>query len=77
MGQAVTERQASQLACPEARVAVLTDAGATTAVNRQPNNRDPYTGAHCIGARCMHWQWMVGSGENKKGFCGLSGRPSN
>jgi hypothetical protein len=73
MGQAVTEHSARQNSCPEARVE--TASGNVGAVNRQPGLRDPYVGAHCIGSRCMHWQWMASAGADKKGYCGLSGRP--
>ncbi len=85
MGQAVAEKEAVQKWCPEARVATVVGAtervsdvgtgGMVTSVNRHPERRDPFEGAHCVGAQCMHWLWLAGGGRDKKGYCGLSGRP--
>ena len=58
MGQAVTERAASQLACHEARVEVASETGATS-VNRQPSKSDPFSGAHCIGSTGLGWPRQV------------------
>jgi hypothetical protein len=89
MGQSIQEKRAAENWCPETRIAsIITTADqqpnspqpegpAVTAVNRHPERRKPFEGSYCVGARCMHWDWMSGAvGPDKKGFCGLSGRPS-
>ncbi len=77
MGQAYSEDDAPTKWCPEARVAITVEMGNgvmnAVQVNRQPKNRDPYEGAHCVGSVCAHWEWVSGQrGKDKKGFCGLS-----
>jgi hypothetical protein len=91
MGQSILEKRAAENWCPETRIAsiittqetprdrddLVTEGPAVTAVNRHPERRKPFEGSYCVGARCMHWDWMSGAvGPDKKGFCGLSGRPS-
>ena len=80
MGQAYVEDEAVLHWCPEARVASVVEMGNgvmnAVPVNRHPERRDPYEGAHCVGSVCAHWTWMPGQGRgNRKGYCGLSGRP--
>ena len=90
MGQAVAEKMAHQNWCPEVRIAAVINgdkraaggmeagpAAAVVTVNRHPERRNPFEGAYCIGAKCMHWQWMSVAGRDKKGYCGKSGRPQN
>ncbi len=76
MGHAYTEGDALDKWCPEARVARVIE-NVVVVVNKHPQNRDPYEGAHCVGSGCMHWVWLDGSGRGgeKKGYCGLSGIP--
>lgn len=80
MGQSYSEVDAPLHWCPEARVASIVEMpnsvlNAVT-VNRHPDRRDPFEGAHCVGKVCAHWQWMPGGrGETRKGYCGLSGKP--
>ncbi len=81
MGQAYTERDAPDKWCSEARVASIVEMqnGVMNAatVNRHPERRDPYQGAHCVASVCAHWQWLKASGKgaDRMGFCGLSGKP--
>ncbi len=80
MGQSYNEVDASLHWCPEARVASIVEManGVMNAVpvNRHPERRDPFEGAHCVGKVCAHWQWMPGGrGGTRKGYCGLSGKP--
>jgi len=82
MGQAYTEHEAPKKWCPEARVASIVEMPNkvmnAVAVNRHPERRDPYEGAHCVGSVCAHWQWMTGQrGDQRKGYCGLSGKPDS
>jgi hypothetical protein len=81
MGHAYTEGEAGTKWCPEARVPVAVtvhqDLKHVTAVNRQPESRDPFAGARCVGSLCPHWQYLSGKrNTNAKGYCGLSGPPS-
>jgi hypothetical protein len=89
MGQAVQESRASENWCPETRIATIVTSGANAnqsidgvegpavaAVNRHPERRKPFEGSYCVGARCMHWLWMSAPGPDKKGYCGVSGRPA-
>jgi hypothetical protein len=80
MGQSFNEKDAGEKWCPEARVSVIVEMpnGVMNAaqVNRQPRDRDPYRGAHCVASICAHWQWMPGQrGKDRKGYCGLSAKP--
>jgi len=80
MGHAYTEKQAPLKWCPEARVAAIVEMsnGVMNAitVNRHHERRDPFEGAHCVASLCPHWQWVVGGrGAERKGYCGLSGKP--
>ena len=81
MGQAYTHEEAPMYWCPEARVASIVEMqnGVMNAVsvNRHPERRNPFEGAQCIGSKCAHWTWMPGQrGGSRKGFCGLSTRPT-
>ena len=80
MGQAYTENDAPTKWCPEAHVASIIEMSNgvmnAVAVNRHPERRDPFDGAHCVGSVCAHWCWLKGGrGGERKGYCGLSGRP--
>ncbi len=78
MGQLITENEASQKWCPEARVARVVEqvdgSSVVVATNRNPGSRNPFEGARCVGSECMHWCWTEGRGPTKKGYCGLSGK---
>ena len=81
MGQAYTDDEAPTKWCPEARVASIVEMsnGVMNAVpvNRHPERRRPFEGAHCVGSVCAHWTWVAGQrGNDRKGFCGLSVKPT-
>lgn len=81
MGHAYTESEAGDHWCPEARVAVVMEVHQglkhVTTVNRQPDSRDPFSGARCVGRLCPHWQFLGGKRtDTSKGYCGLSGPPA-
>jgi hypothetical protein len=74
----ISENEASQKWCPEARVGrvinIAESVEEAVAVNRNPGSRNPFEGAKCVGSACMHWCWTEGRGPHKKGYCGLSGK---
>jgi hypothetical protein len=74
----ISENEASQKWCPEARVPRLINIAEgveeAVAANRNPGSRNPFEGARCVGSECMHWCWTEGRGPTKKGYCGLSGK---
>jgi hypothetical protein len=90
MGHAITEDEAPSKWCPQSLVARHVGGGqqdddlgqaippAVAVTNRQPGSRDPFDGSHCVGSMCMHWSWLEGTGRgpSKKGYCGLSGKPT-
>ena len=77
-----TEKEAVALWCPHVRIGRVPNAS----VNRDATTTK-VTSASCIGSQCMAWRWVKGvveiEGTNRfkrdytnKGYCGLSGAPS-
>jgi len=78
----LTEEQAREKWCPEARLTEISDTGAlgTYAHNRIIVGRNDHTpvlsGCLCIASRCMMWRWAepILDGKNaRQGYCGLAG----
>ena len=73
----LTEEQAREKWCPEARCAIKGDEDAIFAygINRWPKAHERLTGTCCIASDCMMWRWEGGiyPDEDKRGFCGLGG----
>lgn len=73
----MTEKEAAEKWCPHVRqsdgpdVPVFNRGVKGNAHNDHENNRGAL--CNCIGSACMAWRWVWG--DNKKGFCGLAGRP--
>jgi hypothetical protein len=86
----VTEEEAKNKWCPEARVGVYAGNGGVS-VNRNPETEDEI---RCIGSACMMWRWLRSVDEESLqkdillelytkdadamrvlGYCGKAGRP--
>jgi hypothetical protein len=80
----MTEREAEQKWCPQARVSGCMDEIVIPAANRLMLLDDKGNGPKfpvpemscCIASRCMAWRWDYDQyGDATEGFCGLAGRP--
>jgi hypothetical protein len=79
-----TEREAAELWCPFARVAVESHVGVVAAVNRVPEAMEDSDHADmltCRGSLCMAWRWHTKKSGGvvettdglPSGYCGLAG----
>jgi len=68
-----TEDEAREKWCPHARM--LESYGERASYNRavSPSGGDEEASTKCIGSACMAWRWKPG--DNRRGYCGLSGSP--
>lgn len=73
----ITEAAARDKWCPHARASDLEPL--PISINRRGRAADP--DCLCLASNCMAWRWEsyrgkdVGSGDEKRGFCGAFGIP--
>lgn len=85
-----TESEAKEKWCPHARVAFLGGVGNKVSVSmRKAVERDPdgltrgdrdyiesqIKDCNCIVSACSQWRWFDDSRQNRRGYCGLAGKP--